>query len=82
MGVIMTITHKEEILKELYFGPLRTTEILTCLHNRGVSIGAEFTRRLRELQEEGKIVGIRDDYHKENLWKIVRTDKCGQRILI
>jgi len=78
----MAITHKEEILKELHFGALRTTEILISLHNRGVSIGAEFTRRLRELQEDGKIVGVRDDLHKENLWRIVRTDKSGQRVLL
>lgn len=75
-------THKEEILRELHFGALRTTEILVNLHNRGVSIGAEFTRRLRELQEEGKIQGVRDENHKENLWKIVRTDKSGQGVLI
>ena len=77
------MTHKNEILKELYFTPLHTTEIFVKLHQRGVSIGANsLTRRLRELAEENQIIGLGDKNHNEKLWQILRIDKSGQGVML
>lgn len=75
------MSHKEEILKVLYFKPLHTTEIMTELHKNNVKIGVSFDRRLRELRDAGKIIGVEDPMSKEFIWGIRKEDKNGQGVM-